>query len=63
MPPPQILDNCVKDVMRKQGLPRARAFGICTASQQKAGILKEGTNELTEKGKKRQAALTATKRK
>lgn len=61
--PPTILDNCVSDIMRKQGLSKSRAFGICTATQQKAGILKAGTNELTEKGKKRQSVLAATRRK
>lgn len=60
--PPQILENCVKDVMREQKLPKSRAFAICTASQQKAGILKAGSSELTEKGKKRQAVLSATRR-
>lgn len=60
---PGILDNCVSDVMRKQGLSKSRAFGICTASQQKAGILKSGSSELTEKGKKRQSVLAATIRK
>ncbi len=56
---PRILDNCISDIMREQGLPRSRAFAICTASQQKAGILKPGSQELTVRGRKRQTALAA----
>jgi len=60
---PQILDSCVEDVMKKQSLPKSRAFAICTAQLQKAGILKGGTQELTKKGGKRQSALAAIRKK
>lgn len=59
---PQILKDCIKDLMKK-GKTKSSAFGICTDSLQKAGILKAGTQELTERGKKRQAVLAGVKAK
>lgn len=47
---PEILKHCVGQVGKEKG--KSRAFAICTASLQKAGILKKGTQELTAKGKK-----------
>ena len=42
----------------KKGVPKAMAYGMAVASLQKAGILKTGTMELTEKGKKMNKFLT-----
>lgn len=47
---PAALDKCVI-ALRKQGKSEARAFAICTASLQRAGILKKGSQKLTKKGK------------
>lgn len=58
MPPPQILDSCVEKVM-KSGKSKSSAFGICTSQLQKSGVLKSGTQELTDKGKRRSALLSA----
>ena len=52
---PAILDRCVSKVKGKVG--ESRAFAICTASLQKAGILKKGTQKLTDKGRKRSKTI------
>lgn len=54
---PKILDKSVEAISKK-GVPKAMAYGMAVASLQKAGILKEGTVELTEKGKKMNRFLT-----
>ncbi len=46
------LRRCVADVVAKGG-DIQKAFAVCTASLQKAGVLKKGTQELTKKGQKR----------
>jgi hypothetical protein len=47
---PAILRSCVADVSARTGAHRA--FGICTASLQRAGKLKAGTREATDEGKR-----------
>ena len=59
---PKILDSCVKSVMKK-GMPRSRAFAICTAQLQKSGVFKKGTQELTDKGKRRNVLSTTMNKK
>ena len=54
---PRILDKLVT-AAEKKGVPKAMAYGMAVASLQKAGILKMGTMELTEKGKKMNRFLT-----
>ena len=54
---PKILDKLVTSA-EKKGVPKAMAYGMAVASLQKAGILKTGTMELTEKGKKMNRFLT-----
>lgn len=54
---PKILDKSVEAISKK-GVPKSMAYGMAVASLQKAGILKEGTVELTEKGKKMNKFLT-----
>lgn len=53
---PTMLKHCVADVAGKQGGDTHRAFAICTASLQKAGELKAGSNTATKKGKAKGAA-------
>lgn len=48
---PKILDKLVKSA-EKRGIPSSMAYGMAVASLQKAGLLKKGSMELTEKGKK-----------
>lgn len=48
---PTPLKHCVVKVAAKHGGDTSRAFAICTASMQKAGVLKKGTKTLTAKGK------------
>ena len=50
---PKILERLVSQLEAK-GTPKSKAYAIATATQQKAGNLKKGTQELTPKGKKRQ---------
>jgi hypothetical protein len=54
---PKILDKLVI-AAEKKGVPKAMAYGMAVASLQKAGILKTGSMELTEKGKKMNTLLT-----
>lgn len=49
---PKILDRLVKQLMDK-GKTRSQAYAIATASLQKSGNLKKGTQEATAKGKRR----------
>ena len=58
---PKILDDCVASSVR-DGATKSQAFARCTASLQKAGILKKGTQELTQKGKRRQVQRAAQTR-
>lgn len=41
---PQKLKRCVLDVM-KQGKTQSSAYAICTASLQKAGVMKKGSSK------------------
>lgn len=49
---PKILEDAVKKI-RAKGKNKSQAFAIATASLQKAGDLKKGTNKATSKGVKR----------
>lgn len=59
--PPEILDSCVSKNVAK-GMSKSRAFAICTSSLQDAGILKQGSQDLTDKGRKRSNTLSAMSR-
>jgi hypothetical protein len=48
---PKVLDKTVK-ALEKKGMGKSRAFAIATATQQKAGNLKPGTNKPTKKGRR-----------
>lgn len=45
---PEVLDRCVNRLINKG---KSRAFAICTANLQRAGVLKKGTQKLTKKGR------------
>ena len=49
---PKILETAVKKMMAK-GMSKNQAYAIATASLQKSGSLKKGTNKPTKKGTKR----------
>lgn len=49
---PKILDQAVKQIMSK-GKSKSSAYAIATASLQKAGDLKKGSQKATKKGVKR----------
>lgn len=51
---PKILERLVGQLQAK-GMPKSEAYAIATKQQQRAGNLKPGTQELTSKGKTRQA--------
>lgn len=51
---PKLLDRVVSQLQAK-GMPKSKAFAVGTASLQKSGSLKPGTQNLTAKGKKREA--------
>jgi len=53
---PLPLKKCVAAVAPKHGGDTSRAFAICTASMQRAGIVKPGTKKLTSKGKGKASA-------
>lgn len=55
---PKILDSCVESV-RKKGKSESSAFAICNAQLQRSGVFKSGSQELTEKGKRRSALVGA----
>lgn len=44
---PKVLEKCVKKLSKKEG--KDSAYGICTKTLQKAGVLKKGTNKLVKK--------------
>lgn len=50
---PKLLDRTVSQLKAK-GVPESRAYAIATATHQKAGNFKPGTQELTAKGAGRQ---------
>jgi hypothetical protein len=49
---PQILEDRVKALMR-QGKTRQQAYAIATASLQKEGKMRKGSQKLTPKGKRK----------
>ena len=49
---PEILDRLVQQLMAK-GMDKKQAFATATSQLQKNGVLKNGSQELTQKGKKR----------
>ena len=49
---PEILDRLVQQLMDK-GMDKKRAFAVATSSLQKRGVLKKGSQKLTDKGEKR----------
>lgn len=51
---PKLLERLVSQLKAK-GMSESQAFAVATKSLQKAGDLKPGTQDLTEKGAKRQA--------
>jgi hypothetical protein len=51
---PKILKRLVSQ-LKKKGKGEKAAYAIATASLQKSGNFKEGSNKLTKKGKKRQS--------
>ena len=53
---PQVLRHCVAQVAAKNGGDVSKAFAICTAGLQKAGVLKRHTRDLTKKGRARAGA-------
>jgi hypothetical protein len=48
---PKILEDRVNDLMKKRGMSQSQAFAIATASLQKEGKLRKGSQKLTKKGK------------
>lgn len=54
---PEILDKMV-DKMTKRGLPKPVAIAIATKSLQRQGVLKQGSTDLTTKGKRVNSLLT-----
>ena len=51
---PAILEDAVKSIMKENpDMKKGAAYAIATKSLQKSGDLKEGSNQATEKGKRR----------
>lgn len=48
---PKILDDYVKSIMKQKGMTKSRAYAIATASLQKQGAMKKGSQKLTPRGK------------
>lgn len=48
---PKVLEDRVKALM-KQGKPKANAYAIATATLQREGKLKKGSQKVTRKGKR-----------
>lgn len=48
---PQVLRHCVAQVAAKNQGDVSKAFAICTAGLQKAGVLKSGSKTLSKKGR------------
>ena len=49
---PKILEDRVKALETKRGMPQQKAFAIATASLQREGKMQKGSQKLTRKGKK-----------
>jgi hypothetical protein len=48
---PKVLDKRVRALMDERGMSESRAYAIATATLQKEGKLKKGTQKPTKKGK------------
>jgi hypothetical protein len=48
---PKVLDDRVNELMKKRGMSQSQAFAIATASLQREGKLKKGSQKLKRKGK------------
>ena len=59
---PKIMDRLVSQ-LKKAGKSEKSAYAIATASLQKSGAMKKGSNKLTRKGKKRQGMTAASRAK
>ena len=59
---PKIMDRLVSQ-LKKKGKSEKAAYAIATASLQKSGAMKKGSNKLTTKGKKRQGMTAASRAK
>jgi len=59
---PKIMDRLVSQ-LKKAGKSEKSAYAIATASLQKSGAMKKGSNKLTSKGKKRQSMSAASRAK
>jgi hypothetical protein len=59
---PKIMDRLVSQ-LKKKGKSEKAAYAIATASLQKSGSFKKGSNKLTRKGKKRQSMTAAARAK
>ena len=59
---PKILKRLVSQ-LKKKGKGEKAAYAIATASLQKSGNFKEGSNKLTKKGKKRQSMTAGARAK
>lgn len=51
---PKILERLVSQ-LKEKGMDKNRAYAVATSSLQRSGVLKKGTQDLTAKGKTRQA--------
>ena len=61
---PAILEDAVKSIMKENpDMKKGAAYAIATKTLQKAGDLKKGTVEATEKGKRRGEMSKATRAK
>jgi len=61
---PDILDDAVKSIMRENPkMDKSSAYAIAVSTLQKAGDLKKGTYESTEKGKRRAEMSKASRAK
>ena len=57
---PKILDRAASQIKKRDKKSR---WAIATSALQKAGVLKKGTNKLTEKGRKRQSMSASARAK
>ena len=61
---PSILKDAVKSIMKENpDMKKGAAYAIATKQLQKSGDLKEGTNEATDKGKRRGEMSKSTRAK
>tara|TARA_R100001510_G_C7635486_1_gene193726 strand:- start:353 stop:613 length:261 start_codon:yes stop_codon:yes gene_type:complete len=61
---PAILEDAVKSIMKENpDMKKGAAYAIATKQLQKSGDLKEGSNDATEKGKRRGEMSKSTRAK